>query len=82
MEDAMGFTAEMEAAYTSFCLMYGLGAHTAAKPEDGGFARTKIARRISNWPRTGSRNATSIIRDRAPIFFVTYVKNEIYGLCP
>jgi enoyl-CoA hydratase len=45
MQDTMGFSAEIEAAYTSFCLMYGLGAHTAAKPEDGGFARTKIARK-------------------------------------
>ena len=45
MQDTMGFAAEIEAAYTSFCLMYGLGAHTAAKPEEGGFARTGIARR-------------------------------------
>ncbi len=45
MQDAMGFSTEMEAAYTSFCLMFGLGAHTDAKPEDGGFARTGIARR-------------------------------------
>jgi enoyl-CoA hydratase len=45
MQDTMGFSAEIEAAYTSFCLMFGLGAHTAAKPEEGGFARTGIARR-------------------------------------
>ena len=45
MEDTMGFSAEIEAAYTSFCMMFGLEAHTAAKPEDGGFARTKIARK-------------------------------------
>jgi enoyl-CoA hydratase len=45
MEDAMGFSAEIESAYTSFCMMFGLGAHTASKPEDGGFARTKIARK-------------------------------------
>jgi enoyl-CoA hydratase len=45
MQDTMGFSAEIEAAYTSFCLMFGLGAHTAAKPEEGGFARTDIARR-------------------------------------
>jgi len=45
MQDAMGFSTEIEAAYTSFCLMYGLGAHTAAKPEEGGFARTGIARK-------------------------------------
>ena len=45
MQDTMGFSAEIEAAYTSFCLMFGLGAHTLAKPEDGGFARTGIAKR-------------------------------------
>jgi enoyl-CoA hydratase/carnithine racemase len=45
MQDTMGFSAEIEAAYTSFCLMFGLGAHTAAKPEEGGFARTGIAQR-------------------------------------
>lgn len=45
MEDAMGFTSEIEAAYTSFCLMYGLGAHSSAGPEGGGFARTDVARR-------------------------------------
>ena len=45
MQDTMGFSAEIEAAFTSFCLMFGLGAHTAAKPEEGGFARTGIAQR-------------------------------------
>ena len=45
MQDTMGFSAEIEAAYTNFCLMFGLGAHTAAKPEEGGFARTGIAKR-------------------------------------
>ena len=45
MQDTMGFSAEIEAAYTSFCLMFGLGAHTSAKPDEGGFARTGIARR-------------------------------------
>jgi len=45
MQDTMGFSAEMEAAYISFCLMFGLGAHTNATPEEGGFARTGIARR-------------------------------------
>lgn len=44
MQDAMGFTSEIKAAYTSFCLMYGLGAHSSATPEQGGFARTGIAR--------------------------------------
>ena len=45
MEDMMGFSSEIETAYTSFCLMYGLGAHSAAGPEEGGFARTRVARR-------------------------------------
>ena len=45
MEDAMGFTSEIEAAYNSFCLMYSLGAHSAAAPDKGGFARTDVARR-------------------------------------
>ena len=45
MQDTMGFSAEIEAAYTNFCLMFGLGAHTAAKSEEGGFARTGIAKR-------------------------------------
>ncbi len=45
MEDTMGFSSEIEAAYTSFCLMYGLGAHSAAGPDKGGFARTDVARR-------------------------------------
>jgi enoyl-CoA hydratase len=45
MQDAMGFTSEIEAAYTAFCLMYGLGAHSDAAPEQGGFARTAIARK-------------------------------------
>ena len=45
MQDTMGFSTEIEAAYTSFCLMFGLGAHSAAKPEEGGFARAGIARR-------------------------------------
>jgi enoyl-CoA hydratase len=45
MQDAMGFTSEIEAAYTGFCLMYGLGAHSKAAPGQGGFARTDVARR-------------------------------------
>jgi len=45
MQDTMGFSPEIDAAYTSFCLMFGLGAHTNASPEEGGFARTGIARR-------------------------------------
>jgi len=45
MQDTMGFSAEMETAYESFCLMLGLGAYSGAKPDEGGFARTSIARR-------------------------------------
>ncbi len=45
MQDAMGFTSEIEAAYASFCLMYGLEAHSKAPPKQGGFARTDVARR-------------------------------------
>jgi enoyl-CoA hydratase len=44
MQDAMGFTSEIEAAYTGFCLMYGLGARSDAAPGQGGFARTDVAR--------------------------------------
>lgn len=44
MQDAMGFTNEIKAAYTSFCLTYGLGGHAIAGPDQGGFARTKLAR--------------------------------------
>jgi enoyl-CoA hydratase len=45
MQDAMGFTPEIEAAYNSFCLMFGLGGHSSATPEQGGFARTATARK-------------------------------------
>lgn len=45
MQDSLGFSSEIEAAYTSFCLMYGLGAHTDATPDQGGFARTATARK-------------------------------------
>ena len=45
MQDTQGFSSEIEAAYTSFCLMYGLGAHTDAAPDQGGFARTDTARK-------------------------------------
>lgn len=45
MQDAVGFTSEIEAAYNGFCLMYGLGAHSDATPAEGGFARTGLARR-------------------------------------
>ena len=45
MQDTMGFSSEIEAAYTSFCLMYGLGAFSDAAPDQGGFARTDTARK-------------------------------------
>ncbi|MCK9274328.1 MAG: enoyl-CoA hydratase-related protein [Syntrophales bacterium] len=45
MQDAMGFSSEIEAAYNNFCLMLGLGAHTSAGPSAGGFARTDVAKR-------------------------------------
>ena len=45
MQDAMGFSSEIEAAYTSFCLMYGFGAHSTDSPDKGGFARTDVARK-------------------------------------
>lgn len=44
MQDVQGFTPEIEAAYNTFCLMYGLGAHSGAGPDQGGFARTNIAK--------------------------------------
>ncbi len=44
-QDVTGFTPEIEAAYNTFCIMYGLGAFSSAGPDEGGFARTKIARR-------------------------------------
>jgi len=45
MEDAMGFTSEIEAAYTNYCLMGGLHAEKIASPDQGGFARTDIAKK-------------------------------------
>ena len=45
MQDAMGFTSEIEAAYNNFCLMVGLHPAELARPDQGGFARTDIARR-------------------------------------
>jgi len=45
MQDAMGFTSEIEAAYNNFCLMVGLHAGELARPDQGGFARTDIARK-------------------------------------
>lgn len=45
MQDAMGFTGEIEAAYNSYCTMLGLTNPDLPKPEQGGFARTPKARK-------------------------------------
>lgn len=45
MEDAMGFSAEMSAAFNDFCLMVGTRTALSAPPEEGGFARTTVAKR-------------------------------------
>ena len=45
MQDAMGFTSEIEGAYNNFCLMVGLHAEEITQPNQGGFARTDIAKR-------------------------------------
>jgi enoyl-CoA hydratase len=45
MEDAVGFTAEIEGAYNNFCLMVSTRATLPAKPSEGGFARTDMAKR-------------------------------------
>ena len=45
MQDGMGFTSEIEAAYDNFCLMVGIGAEAIPSPDQGGFARTHVARK-------------------------------------
>ena len=45
MEDAKGFTAEIEASYNNFCLMLSTLMKMPAQPDEGGFARTKVARK-------------------------------------
>jgi len=45
MQDAMGFTSEMEASYNNYCTMIGLTAPDIPKPDQGGFARVPIARK-------------------------------------
>jgi enoyl-CoA hydratase len=45
MEEAMGFSDEIGAAYNNFCLMVGMRTKEMAKPEQGGFARTDVARK-------------------------------------
>lgn len=43
MEDTMGFTPTIEAAYQSFCVMEGLSKHEVTHPSKGGFAVTDVA---------------------------------------
>ena len=45
MQDAMGFTAEIDAAYNNFCLMIGLRSREISSPDQGGFARTDLAKK-------------------------------------
>ena len=45
MQDAMGFTQEMESGYNNYCLMLGLSDPNIPPPSEGGFARTQIARK-------------------------------------
>jgi enoyl-CoA hydratase len=45
MQDAMGFTSEIESAYNNFCLMVGILAEELASPDQGGFARTDVAKK-------------------------------------
>jgi enoyl-CoA hydratase len=45
MEETMGMEGEISAAFNNFCLMSMTFAGTLAKLEEGGFARTKVARR-------------------------------------
>lgn len=45
MMDTMGYTAELEAAYQSFCVMTGLEEREAVHPEQGGAAQTPVALR-------------------------------------
>ncbi len=45
MQDAMGFTSQIRGAYSNFCLMVGLHAGELARPDQGGFARTDVAKR-------------------------------------
>ncbi len=45
MEEAMGLDAEIEAAFNNFCLMSTTYSSALANPEEGGFARTKVAKK-------------------------------------
>jgi enoyl-CoA hydratase len=44
MQDAMGFTTEMEAHYNAYCLMESLQPIDLTRPDKGGYARTHVAR--------------------------------------
>ena len=44
MQDAMGFTTSIEAAYNSYCNVRGLTKPDIPHPDQGGFARTHIAK--------------------------------------
>jgi hypothetical protein len=43
MQDTMGFTAALEAAYQSYCVMVGLEERKVASPKEGGLANTPLA---------------------------------------
>jgi len=45
MMDTMGFTAAVEAAYQSFCVMQGLEGRANPPPSEGGYAQTNLAKR-------------------------------------
>jgi enoyl-CoA hydratase len=53
MQDAMGFTSEVEAAYNNYCTLIGLTNPNIPKPAQGGFARVPVAKKnfeaSSNW---------------------------------
>ncbi|MBW2060792.1 MAG: enoyl-CoA hydratase/isomerase family protein [Deltaproteobacteria bacterium] len=44
MMDAMGYTAELEVSYNSYCTMMGLQVRELPPPQQGGLARTNIAK--------------------------------------
>lgn len=45
MQDSMGFTTSIEAAYNSYCTMIGLSKREIPQTSQGGFARTHVARK-------------------------------------
>jgi len=44
MMDALGYTAELEVSYNSYCTMMGLQPQDLPHPQEGGLARTNVAR--------------------------------------